>query len=637
MDASRLPLREARTFFDGVPEALKLTGVRLDLGGAGKLAGEGSLRDGRLALNLATSALDLRGVYATLAATRLAGKLELDAQSATQTLRADMRDGAYRFRIDASHGDGALQIQDAKVSIGDSELDLSGEISLSRQYEFRAEGKLTRFDPSRLGDYPAALINGAFSATGRWSAHPEAALQFSVADSLFRGHRLQGRGRANISSERIRASDLVLELGSSRLLAQGAFGAAGDSMDWGIEAPNLGEIAAELGGRLRASGKLEGSIEEPSGTFRAEAHNIVWLDKQRVAEFSAEGTMARGVDGPLQLSATLRDYRSPALRIELASIKAKGRRSDHELSVAARNAAIDLRAAFAGAWRAGIGWSGRILSFENRGRYAATLEAPASIVVKGADFTLGAAALRFARGTVHIYEIARRGGGYFSSGSLSGLDSAYLLGLTVPAPNVSSTLTLAGRWKLAATNTINAEIEIMREQGDLTLLSEPPTAVGLSRVRLAVTVLDDRLSAKLDAAGAVLGTISASVETTLARLGTSVGVRGNADLSFDGEVTMPSLAWTMPLMGERMGIDGRLNGKFAGRGTVTRPVLSGRIAADGLKFEYPEQGIYLKDGSVRASLQDEGVLLERIALRGGGGALEGKRNARTRRADGKRA
>jgi translocation and assembly module TamB len=623
LDASRLPLREAQASFEGVPEALVLKSLRLNLANAGQLSGKGDLRQGKLALTLTTSALDLRGIYATLAATRLAGELEFDAQAATQDLRADLREGAYRVRIDASHRDDAVQVRDAKVSIGGSEVALSGAISLGQQREFRAEGKLLRFDPSRLGDYPAALINGAFSASGHLSPHPEAALQFSLADSLYRGHRLQGSGKASISPERIQDSSIVLELGANRLSAKGAFGAAGDTMDWSLDAVNLGELAAEFGGRLRASGRLEGTIDEPSGSFRAEARNIAWAGKHRIAEFNAEGKVEKGIDGPLALSATLRDYRSGTLRIQAASLAAKGRRSDHEMSFAARNAAIDLRAALAGAWHAGAGWSGRILSFENSGRYAAALEAPASLAIKGADFTLGAASLRFARGTVHIAEFSRRAGGLFSAGSLSGLDSAYLLGLTDRAIAISSTLTLGGMWKLAATNTINGELELKREQGDLTMLAEPPTAVGLSRLIVSATVVDDRLSAKLDAAGTALGTVSATVRTTLAHRGASVGVPGYAALSFDGEVTMPSLAWAMPLMGERMVIDGALKGKFAGSGTVDRPVLSGSIAGDGFKFEYPEQGIYLKNGSVRASLQENKLLLDRIVLHGGEGALEG--------------
>jgi translocation and assembly module TamB len=623
LDASRLPLRAAQASFEGVAEALDLRSLQLNLADAGQFSGKGSLRQGKLTLALSTSAFDLRGIYATLAATRLAGELEFDAQDATQDLRADLRENAYRVRIDASHGDGAVQIRDARVSIGGSELALSGAISLGQQRAFRAEGELLRFDPSRFGDYPAALINGAFSASGHLSPHPEAALQFSLAESRYRGHRLQGSGKASISPARIQDSSIALELGANHFSAKGAFGAAGDSMDWRLEAANLGELDAELGGRLSASGQLEGTVDEPSGSFHAEARNVAWVGKHRIAEFNAEGKIEKGIDGPLVLSAALRDYRSGTLHIQTASLAAKGRRSDHELSFAARNAAIDMRAAFAGAWQAGTGWSGRILSFENSGRYAAALEAPASLAVKGADFTLGAASLRFARGTVHIAEFARRAGGLFSAGSLSGLDSAYLLGLTDQAMAISSTLTVGGMWKLAAADTINGELELKREQGDLTMLAEPPTAFGLTRLIVSATVVKDRLSAKLDAAGSVLGAISASVHTTLARHGMSVGVPGNAALSFDGEVTMPSLAWTMPLLGERMVIDGTLKGQFAGGGTVDRPVLSGSISGHGFRFEYPEQGIYLKDGSVRASLQENKLLLERIVLRGGDGGLEG--------------
>ena len=622
-DAGLLPLRAAQLAYEGSLAQLTLHGVNLDLGKAGRFAGKGSLREGRLALDLATAAFDLHGVHARLAATKLAGRIELDAQGAAQELRADLRAGAYRLRIDAAQRDAALQVRAATISIGDSELALSGAIALAQQNEFRAQGKLTRFDPSRLGDYPSALINGSFSATGRLSPRIDAMLQFALADSRYRGHRLRGDGKAKLTPERIWESQFALELGANRLSASGAFGAAGDAMDWRIEAPNLGEIAAQLGGRLRASGRLEGTAAEPAGAFQAEARNIVWAEQHRVAAFSASGSMDRGADGTLKLDATLRDYRSAALRIDTASAAAKGRRSSHELSLAARNAAIDISAALAGAWQSDAGWSGRVLSFENRGRYAAALEEPASLTLKGAEFALGAASLRFARGTVRIAELARRADGLFSAGSLSGLDSAYLLGLAGEELDIASTLTLGGTWKLAVTERINGEFALEREQGDVTVLSEPPTSIGLTRLRLAASAVDDRLSAQLEAKGKVLGEISASLETTLARRGASIGLPGTAALAFDAALSMPSLAWTMPLMGERMVIDGRVQGQIAARGSVAQPLLSGSISADGLKLEYPEQGVDLKQGSVRARLQDNQLLLESMTLRAGEGTLEG--------------
>ena len=620
LDASLVPLRSARLDFDGSPAALALNDIILDLGEAGRFAGKGSLRQGQLGLELSTPSFNLRGLYAKLAATKLAGKFALGLEGTTQTLRADLRQGAYGIRIDAAHLNDAVQIRSAKISVGGSELALNGAIDLGAQREFRAEGKLSRFDPSRLGDYPAASVSGSFSAAGQLSPRPSGTLQFSLADSRYRGHRLHGKGKAKISRERLWDSDIALELGANRLSLSGAFGAAGDALDWRAEAAKLNELTPQLAGQLSASGRLEGSMEEPSGTFHAKARNIAWAGKHRVAEFTAEGSIDKGIDGRLAFDAALRDYRAGALQIDLASIGAQGRRGEHELSVSARNAAIDMRAVLAGAWRAGDGWAGSILSFENRGPYAAALEAPASITVKGADFALGAASLRFARGTIRIDELTRRAGTYFSSGSLSGLDSAYLLGLTGQSPNVSSTLTLGGKWKLAAADSINGEFEIRREQGDVSVLSQPPTAVGLTKLVLSAIAVDNRVSAKLEAAGTVLGALSAGMQTTLA----AEGVRASAPIAFDAEMAVPSLAWIAPLLGKHMVIDGRLQGKFSGQGSAARPAMSGSIAADGLKFEYPDQGIYLRDGKVRATLQENTLVFDTIALHGGAGTLEGK-------------
>lgn len=622
-DAALAPLREARVSFAGVPAALELKDLRLDFGKAGRLVGAGSLRDGRLELALETTGFDLRGVYTKLSATRLAGTLKLDAQAATQELLADLREGEHRLRIDASRRGDAVQLRKAQVSIAGGELALSGELSLAGSQAFHAEGKLARFDPSRLGDYPAALFNGSLSASGHLSPQPEAQLQFATSDSRFRGHRLHGSGKARATAERIWDSDIALELGSNRLSARGAFGAAGDGMDWRLEGKDLAAFAAKLGGELRASGRLEGTIAEPSGTVRAQGRNLVWAGEHRLGEISVEGRLERGIDAPLALTATVRDYRAAALRVDTASLTATGRRSEHQLNLAARNQAIDARAALAGGWNAATGWSGRILGLDNSGRYAAALQAPARLAFKGTDFSLGEAALSVARGTLRIDQFARRGGAMSGSGTLSGIDTGYLLGLVERPLGVSSTLTLAGKWRFALAEKINGELELQREQGDLSVLSEPVTALGLSRLALTATVADDSLSAQLDAAAAVIGGISGNVRTTLARDGALLGLPGNAALSFDAALDAPSLAWVTPLLGGRMALDGSVKGRIGAQGTVAQPRLNGSIAADGLKFEYPEQGINLKGGRLRARLQENALILEQFMLRGGDGAIEG--------------
>ena len=72
------------------------------------------------------------------------------------------------------------------------------------------------------------------------------------------------------------------------------------------------------------------------------------------------------------------------------------------------------------------------------------------------------------RGRVRISELARNASGVSSAGTLAGINTNYLLGLLEHPPEISSTLTLAGRWKLALADKINGELELQREQGDLT-------------------------------------------------------------------------------------------------------------------------------------------------------------------------
>lgn len=622
LDAARLPLREAKAAFSGTPDALRIGNLSLDLGVAGRFEGEGSVDNEGLRLSLRTAGIDLRGVYATLAATRLAGTLALAADTRTQGVRADLRDGPYRVTFDAEHREDTLEVRTASVAIGEGVLEASGTLSLAAAREFRAGGTLSGFDPSRLGDYPAARISASFSATGHLAPAPEATLEFAVADSRYRGSRLQGRGKARVSTARLRDADVVLELGANRIALHGGFGAPGDALDWQLDAGHLAALAAELSGSLRASGRLAGSVEQPSGRFRARALGLAWKKDRRIAELSAEGRIDAGLNGPLVLEARLRDLRAGKARIARASVSARGRLVGHEIAVAARGEGIDAEAGFEGAWDAG-GWSGQVRRLENRGRYRVELDSPAPLSIGSGGFTLGAAALRTAGGTLRVDELALRGAHFFSAGQLSDIDSGYLLGLSGRPLEVASTLMLSGEWKIAATDTLNGELVLRRDGGDLTLLSEPALPTGLSRLDLRVKATEGRLSVGLEAAGKVLGTVSARGSTTLARRGNAYGLPGSAALAFDAKLDLPSLAWIGRLTGGSMTMDGRITGHVEGGGTVASPHLSGTLALAGFRFEYPEQGIYLKDGGLRARLEDQRLVLEKIRLRGGTGTLEG--------------
>ena len=71
--------------------------VKVDLAQAGRLAGTGGWRDGRLEITVDTTALNLRGLEKRLNETRLAGRVALAGGAARQEMRLNLVEKGYRL------------------------------------------------------------------------------------------------------------------------------------------------------------------------------------------------------------------------------------------------------------------------------------------------------------------------------------------------------------------------------------------------------------------------------------------------------------------------------------------------------------------------------------------------------------
>ena len=634
LDAGRIPLRSAHTRLSGSLDQFALQALTLDLGGAGRFRGEGGLQHGLLALNLSTANLNLHGLYNPLRPTRLAGKLTLSAAQDTQTLSAELAQAGYRIALDARRAGEQLIINSAQLAAGGGELNFSARLALAGNRAFSARGQLRRFDPSRFGGYPAATINATASAQGRLSPQISASVALNVAHSRYRGQPLSGKGAFKLAAKRIFGSDIALRLGANRLDVKGAFGAVDDRLDWRLDAPDMAAFGQGFGGRVTAHGSLGGSLAQPSGSLKLAGQALVWQGSH-LDSVSATGRLQHGLNGVLNLSARLRGYRSADFALASAALDVHGTRSAHAINLAARNPQIDAHATLSGGWRDGQGWSGRILRLENTGRYPLVLNAPARLAFGAGHVSLSQAELALARGRVRVDEFALQNGRISSRGSMSGLDSAYLLRLANINPELESTLMVGGKWQFAIASQINGNLQLWRERGDVAVPGAPPIALGIQRLSLQLQALDSRIHAELDAHGNKLGMVSAYADTTLAQRNGKWGLSGNAPLGFAARANMPSLAWVSPLLGAPITLDGAMQMQISGSGTVNAPLLSGSVNADKLRFTYPEQGLAFTDGSLRASLRGDTLTLDSLRLRAGKGSLSGTGTALLR--DGKPA
>jgi translocation and assembly module TamB len=633
VDAERLPVKSVDARFNGSVDQIALQALKLDLGAGGQFTGKGGLNKGLLSLDLVTANLNLHGLYQPLRPTHLKGKLALGADQGAQTIRAELTETGYRIALDARRAGDQLIVNHARLAAGGSEFNFSGKLALDGKRAFSAKSQLRHFDPSRFGGYPAANINANATANGQLNPQLGASVAFDLAKSSYRGQPLAGKGAFKLAGKRIFDSDIALRLGVNRLAVKGAFGSAKDRLDWYLDAPNIAAFGQGFGGRVTASGNLAGSVAQPSATFKLQGQTLVWQGSQHLDSISATGSLQHGVNGALNLSAQMSGYRSADFALSSASLEAHGTRAAHTLNLAARNQHIDTHATLTGGWRDGQGWDGRILRLENTGRYPVVLNAPARLAVGTGHVNLSQAEFSLANGRLRIEEFALQNGRITSRGSMNGLDSGYLLRVAKIAPGVESTLILGGKWQFAAASQVNGSIQLWREGGDITVPSEPKIALGIQRFKFMLSAVDSRIHTELNVQGTTLGAIAASADTTLAQRNGQWGLSGNAPLSLTASANMPSLAWVSPLLGMPVTLNGAVQAKVGGSGTVNAPVLSGTVSADKLSFSYPEQRLAFTDGSLQASLHGDTLTLDKLLLHAGSGSLSGTGTALLR--DGK--
>lgn len=624
VDQGRWPLKQAATGFAGTLDRLSLQGVVLDLGAAGRFSGQGAVRARRLELDLETRDFDLHGVQGKLWPTRLSGRLHLAADQRAQRASGEFSQRRYRIRFEARHEGGRVELRNASVHADGSELQLAGGLSLAGSRAFSLSGALGRFNPADFGAYPEARINGKFEASGQLAPNPRGRVEFAVADSRYRGYPLSARGKGSIADGRIRDADLTARLGDNRLSARGAFGRPGDRLDWQVDAGELALIGPDFSGRVRASGRLEGTPAEPAGRFELAAEKLRWTARYGIARLRARGSMDKGLQGPLALAAECDGCRLGGFILDRATLAGRGTRSRHLVSLTARNPAVDLRAELAGGLEKG-GWSGELRQLVNRGRLPGALQAPARLVVAPGRLVFSGGAFEVADGTLSIAEISRVGGRLATRGRFDRLSLAALQRLSAKPIGIETSLRIGGSWAVTADDSLNGTVAVARESGDVAMLTQPPTALGLERLSLRFLAVNGRLTGALEAAGSTLGSVSASAATTLTKRDRAWGVAGDTAVHLAADATMPSIAWLSPLLDKtgRVLVDGGVRAQLRADGTMRHPGLGGTVTANAVKLEIPDQGVSLRDGRLQVVLEDDGGRLTGLVLHGGEGTLSG--------------
>ncbi|MEO8599376.1 MAG: hypothetical protein ABI656_06050, partial [bacterium] len=315
VDKKSLPLRSISAQLDGTLQAVNIKDIVLDLADAGHVSGSGSVTDGKAAFALNVKKIDLKGFDTKLNRTAIAGDIVLSTQDSQQVLRARLGQDRYQLALDATLADGVLHLQQAKLSAGNSALNLQGQATINTATDaaqaFALTGSIHNFNPSDFGDYPAADVNAALRLDGHLAPDWQVAADIKLQPSRLLKQPLSGQARLSADAQRLQDIDVALRLGGNLIAAQGNFGAPKDSLALNIDAKNLAMLQAGLAGAVRASGTLTGSVAAPQLQFDASAQGLVLNQKeskpQRFANsnLKSRGNLALSGSGPFSLKSNV--------------------------------------------------------------------------------------------------------------------------------------------------------------------------------------------------------------------------------------------------------------------------------------------------------------------------------------------
>lgn len=617
-DAGRLPLARLDAGVMVSADSIALSALRLQLAGAGRAAGEARLTRELATLALRFHDVDLRALHGSLRATRLAG-------DATARLRAEEQQAALRLAQDGlaltadviRRGD-EVRVPSFLVRARGSTAGGTAQLGLDGARPFTAALKLDAFDPAAWGDFPAGRLHGTVALAGQ--ATPlDARVHYTLAPpSRLRDAALAGSGSLRYAAGRASEIDVQLAWGGNRIRANGAYGARGDRLTVVVDAARLALLDARLAGRLSGSLVFAGTVQAPIVQGRLQARELVYADVLSAGSAALDAQLDATIDGRVRLEA--RDVRAAGWDWRDFDGEVRGNPAQHVMTLAARGSGIVLAARARGGWRSDTGWSGVLESASNAGELRFALVEPVSVQVQPGDLRVGPVVADILGGRLQSDGLRYRAGAIDTSGRYTRLPVRALAALAGVTLTPRDDLRLNGRWTLRNRDSLAISFLVERDSGDLVVPAAHDLALGLTALRLEGNLAGGRLD--------VRGTVKSALATAdlEGRIDTQTRdglpqITSSSPLALRARLDVARLAPLAPFIGTTAHVDGRLSADVQARGTLAQPALSGAVNAERLILALPPEGIELRDGTLRADLADNRILVRDFSIRGGEGTL----------------
>ncbi|MHB1188338.1 translocation/assembly module TamB domain-containing protein [Thiobacillus sp.] len=619
-DQDRLPLANLTGAVLGDSTHADFSALAIDLGAAGQFTGDGQWRDGRFTVNLESPRVNLAGLHRDLNATRIKTSLKLAGDAARQTLNAEVSETWGQGRFTLTHADAAVRLESANFSGQAGRLTAKGELRLDAGRAFSAGFDAVQINPARFGKFPRGRLNARGEASGVLAPELRLQTQFTLPPGELEGRPVTGQGRLRYENRHLADADIDLNLAGNLAKLKGAFGRAGDRLNWDIDAPALARLKLGLAGRLTSRGSVSGNPAAPQieatlaasglrlpGDIAADTLNLQ-LDLQAAANGSFSGQLdARGVHLAGQ-------------RLNVVRANLQGRRNAHTLALDARMPDWRVTASLAGGLDDRQIWRGQLTQAEAQGPWPMHLLAPATLLLSREQQQVNQLALTLAGGRLTVEQFSRQGAQLASRGALANLPLAPFLTLLETAPPFTTDLRVNGDWNLRAGNTLDGQLRLRRQSGDVRM-KEPAQSLGLTTLVLDLNAEASRVTARLEAASREAGQLRAEGRATLERVGAGFILPRSAPLAWTAQLDVPDLRLVKLFLPVGIRLDSRLAAQLSGSGSLAAPRIDGQIDASQIRFAMPEEGVVITDGTLKLILDDDRVRVQQGELKGSSGRI----------------
>ena len=565
-----------------------------------------------------------------------AGPGQLDARLVLQgidpsQLQAGLPAAILQGQLDAA-GDLEQQTASLDVQLGEAKVQLQAVLRvLADGRSFETSGRIEALNPAAfVPDAPQAALNLDLKAAGRIAEQLELGASWMFAPSTIESLPLQGKGALTMSGPHLSAVDIDLAVAGNRVLVEGGWGRAEDSLRFDLDAGGLAALGKAfklaLDGRARLQGTVAGSIAQPRGAFTLTGEGLALPGDVHVDAINGQGQLEAGLDGQISVSLGLTgvgpggEASGQEDWLEKASLLIKGKRDEHVLELNLNTPDADaLSVVLSGGLTESPtgqpGWSGEIVQLETQGRLPLKLTAPAQLTIAANALELGAAKLDAGeKGQIALEQTRLTPAEVLARGSVSGLIVDLVSSENRRRP-VRDPLTLGAEWDVRLGKVVEGQARVFRESGDLRIPGELNTRLGLDALEVRANLERNRVAVSVDGRGAEFGELTGSATLQLERSAEGVwSVDQAAPLLGSARLNVPSIAWVSRLIENEMELGGALAATLTLSGSVADPVAVGQISGEGLSVVLLEHGVSLSGGELLAEFEQDRLRLTRLAF-----------------------